>query len=401
MNPSKHQNAPFGSILTDKMAIANFRDGAWSEAEIRVTGPLEIHPAAHALHYGSSCFEGFKAYRRADGSVQVFRMDRHIERMRQSARALVLPEPDPKQLAQMVTTLIDRCRDDVPDAPGALYLRPLLFGTMANIGAAATPSNEAILVVLASPVWDYFAGGMKPLKILVDEVNQRCAPHLGVVKTGGNYAAAMGPTLAARKAHGVDQVLFCPGGEVQETGAANFFLIREGHLLTRSLDSTSCTASRVTRCWRSRATSAIASSERVFKVDEMLEWVKHGRGGIVGHRRGAVGRRHAGAGRAGSSRRRWRRRPAYAPPARRARRDPAGRVARSPRLADEGLNAPASAGADLHDSVLALGAKRLRGLETARQCARLHGGRVRPAQHIDAIAFTRERAASQAGHFDP
>ena len=78
MNPSRHQNAPFGSILTDKMAIATYRDGAWSEAEIRVTGPLEIHPAAHALHYGSSCFEGFKAYRRADGSVHIFRMDRHV-----------------------------------------------------------------------------------------------------------------------------------------------------------------------------------------------------------------------------------------------------------------------------------------------------------------------------------
>ena len=54
MNPSKHQNAPFGSLLTDKMAIASYRDGVWGEAEVRVTGPLEMHPAMHALHYGSS-----------------------------------------------------------------------------------------------------------------------------------------------------------------------------------------------------------------------------------------------------------------------------------------------------------------------------------------------------------
>jgi branched-chain amino acid aminotransferase len=170
----------------------------------------------------------------------------------------------------------------VPDAPGALYLRPLLFGTMANIGAAATPSNEACLVVLASPVWDYFAGGMKPLRILVDEVNQRCAPHLGVVKTGGNYAAAMGPTLAARKAHGVDQVLFCPGGEVQETGAANFFLIREGHLLTRSLDSTFLHG--VTRASLVQLAGDLGYrvEERIFKVDEMLEWVKTGEAALSG-----------------------------------------------------------------------------------------------------------------------
>ena len=282
MNPSKHQNAPFGSILTDKMAIASFGDGAWGEAEIRVTGPLDLHPAAHALHYGSSCFEGFKAYRHADGGVRIFRMDRHIERMRQSARVLVLPEPDPVLLASMVKTLVDRCRDDVPEAPGALYLRPLLFGTMPNIGAAATPSSEAMLVVLASPVWDYFAGGMKPLKILVEEHAQRCAPHLGVVKTGGNYAAAMGPTLAARRQWGVDQVLFCPGGEVQETGASNFLLIRDGELLTRSLDASFLHGVTRDSLLVIARDLGYRVSERVFTVDEMLDWVKTGEAALSG-----------------------------------------------------------------------------------------------------------------------
>ena len=132
---------------------------------------------------------------------------------------------------------MDRSRDEVPEAPGSLYLRPLLFGTTPNIGAAATPADQATLVVMASPVWDYFAGGMKPLRILMEPA-PRSAPHLGVVKTGGNYAAALGPTLAARREYKADQVLFCPDGEVQETGAANFLLLRERQILTRSLDST-------------------------------------------------------------------------------------------------------------------------------------------------------------------
>ena len=282
MNRDAHQNAPFGSILTDLMAVANFRDGAWGRHEILPTGTMEIHPAAHALHYGSSCFEGFKAYRRPDGQIHVFRLDRHVERLQQSARALVLPEPDAKQLAEMVLTLVDRLREAVPDAPGALYLRPLLFATMANIGAASTPSNEACLTVLASPVWDYFSGGMKPLRIFVDDKNQRCAPHLGVVKTGGNYAAAMGPTLAARKAYAADQVLFCPGGEVQETGAANFLLVRKGHLLTRGLDTTFLHG--VTR--DSLLTMAREMSfnveERIFRVPEALEWAKSGEAALSG-----------------------------------------------------------------------------------------------------------------------
>jgi branched-chain amino acid aminotransferase len=131
-------------------------------------------------------------------------------------------------------------------------------------------------------VWDYFAGGMKPLKILVDEVNQRCAPHLGVVKTGGNYAAAMGPTLAARKAHGVDQVLFCPGGEVQETGAANFFLIRDGHLLTRSLDASFLHGVTRASLVQLAGDMGYRVEERVFKVAEMLEWVKTGEAALSG-----------------------------------------------------------------------------------------------------------------------
>ncbi len=57
----------------------------------------------------------------------------------------------------MVRATIDENRTVVPEAPGALYMRPILFGTTPNIGAAATPADEAQLIVLASPVWDYFA----------------------------------------------------------------------------------------------------------------------------------------------------------------------------------------------------------------------------------------------------
>src|ERR1700688_3355964 len=180
----------FGTLLTSHMAVATYSQGRWGKSEIKPVAPIEISPAAHVLHYASTCFEGFKAFRRADRSIHLFRMDRHLQRSRQSARLLVLPEPDAAQVADMVRAVINRCRDAVPEAPGALYLRPMVFGTTANIGAAATPTSEALLIVLASPVWDYFAGGMKPLRILVDDENTRSAEHMGMVKTGGHYGAA-------------------------------------------------------------------------------------------------------------------------------------------------------------------------------------------------------------------
>jgi branched-chain amino acid aminotransferase len=264
------------------MAVAPFRDGQWQQSEIKPVEPLAISPAAHVLHYASTCFEGFKAFRRADGSVHVFRMDRHIQRFQQSARQLVLPEPDAKQVADMVRAVIARCRDAVPEAPGALYLRPILFGTTANIGAAATPAADALLIVLASPVWDYFSGGMKPLRILVDDANTRSAEHMGIVKTGGNYAAALGPTLSARAKYQADQVLFCPGGQVQETGAANFFLIRDGELLTRSLDSTFLHGVTRDSLLTLGRDMGYRVSERKFDVLEMLDWAHGGEAALSG-----------------------------------------------------------------------------------------------------------------------
>jgi branched-chain amino acid aminotransferase len=282
MNTSATSRPAFGTVLADTLSVATYSDGKWSVPQLQPVGPISLSPAAHVLHYASTCFEGFKAYRWSDGSINVFRMDRHIERMRQSARLLVLPEPPAALLAEMITSVIDRNRAQVPEAPGALYMRPLLFGTLANIGAAATPSSEATLIVMASPVWDYFAAGMKPLRIFVEEEKSRTASHLGMVKTGGNYAAAMGPTLAARREFNADQMLFCAGGKVQETGAANFLLIRPGRILTRSLDSTFLHGVTRDSLLTMAREQGMSVEERPFTVDEMIEWVRDGEAALSG-----------------------------------------------------------------------------------------------------------------------
>lgn len=272
----------FGSVLASQMAVASWADGQWSSHEFRKYGPIEMSPAIHAIHYGSACFEGFKAYRWADGSVNVFRMDRHIARLQNSADCLRLPRPDTAQLAAMVTGVIDRVRGEVPEAPGALYLRPTLFGTGASIGGATLPATEAMLIVLASPVWDYFAGGEKPLRIFVEEKLTRTSTLMGQVKAAGNYAAALGPTLTAREQYQADQVLFCPGSAVQETGAANFLLIREGRILTRSLDTSFLHGITRDSLLAIAPQLGFVVEERQFTVDEMLAWVKDGEAALCG-----------------------------------------------------------------------------------------------------------------------
>ncbi|MEM8982884.1 MAG: branched-chain amino acid aminotransferase [Pseudomonadota bacterium] len=265
--------AAFGTEFADQFVTCRFADGAWGSPQLEPLGPLSIHPAAHVLHYASTCFEGFKAYKWADGKARVFRLDDHVQRMRASARSLHLPEPPADTLKSMVFDVVNAALDRIPAPPGALYLRPTLIGLTPNIGAAAAPATDVLLYILASPVGDYFAGGVKPLRILVDDSRHRTAEHLGSTKTGGNYAAALGPTLAAKAEYGVDQVLFCPNGDVQETGAANFMLLDDGALTTKPLGAAFLHGVTRASILTLAADHGMHVDERDFTVAELLDAV--------------------------------------------------------------------------------------------------------------------------------
>lgn len=265
--------AQFGTVFCDNIAIARFEGGAWQAPRIEPLAPLPIHPAAHVLHYASTCFEGFKAYRWADGRARIFRLHDHVERMRKSATAMRLPVPTAELLAGMVIELVSRHVEAIPEPPSSLYLRPTLIGTLENIGAAASPSTEATLFVLASPVGDYFQGGAQALKLLVEDQRARSTEQLGSTKTGGNYAAALGLTLDAKEQYGVDQVLFCPNGDVQETGASNFLLISDGEVITKPLDSSFLHGMTRASVLQLAADLGYSVNERNFTVKELLNWV--------------------------------------------------------------------------------------------------------------------------------
>lgn len=223
----------FGGTFYDEMIISRY-DGGWQEPKWQPSNALTLHPGAHVLHYGSSCFEGLKAFRQTDGRTAVFRVDDHVSRMQNSAKRLYLPIPDAATLKSMILDIVARAKDIIPDAPGALYLRPTLIGDEPQIGKAGSPTATALLYVLASPVGDYFVSG-SPLKILVESHHQRCAPHMGNVKSGGNYASALYWQIQAKEKYGAHQVLFCPDQDVQETGASNFILIDGQDVITKPL----------------------------------------------------------------------------------------------------------------------------------------------------------------------
>jgi branched-chain amino acid aminotransferase len=274
--------AAFGTEFTGQMVSSHYENGRWSDLQVVPVAPFSLHPATHVLHYASECFEGLKAYRQETGEVHLFRPDRHIARMTNSAAQLLLEIPGQAELERSLHMAVAAVVDAIPAYPGALYLRPTLLGTEQDIGAAARPSQKVLYYVLTSPVGNYFAGGLKPLRVKVDDQAMRCTPGFGEVKTGGNYAAAMRHVVLAQRELGADQVLFAPGGNVQETGAANFVLIEGNELLTKPLDGSILPGVTRDSILTLARDAGLKVTERDFSVAELLERAPHGEAALTG-----------------------------------------------------------------------------------------------------------------------
>lgn len=266
----------FGTAFGGQMSLARWHDGEWEAPALRPLAALELHPGAHALHYGSSCFEGLKAFRGPKSEARIFRLDRHVARMRASAEQLCLPVPGADMLTEMVVDAVRANLGEIPEPPGALYVRPTLIGTDPNIGAAAAPATEALLYVITSPGGDYFGGGLHPLRLAVETERPRTVPRFGSVKTGANYAMALGVTREARAAYRADQVLFLNQGLVQETGASNLVLLDEGRLLTPTVDGTFLEGVTRDSLLTLASDLGFKVEELPLTLDDLLAWAEQG-----------------------------------------------------------------------------------------------------------------------------
>lgn len=277
-------SAPFGSLFSDKMTVAQLDP----EAGYVYPGhavPLEnfsLHPGTHALHYASTCFEGLKAHRQLDGSLAIFRLDDHAKRMTQSVARLQMRVPPAELVRTLIVDAVEATAGFAPEAPGSLYIRPTLIGTLLNIGAAAAPSDSGLLYVITSPVGDYFAGGIRPLTIYIETETPRTTPQFGMVKSGANYVMALGPTLEAKRDHAADQVLFATGGDITETGASNFFLIDDQRLITRNLDESFLHGVTRASLLTLAADLGYEIEERSVPVGELKAWAEHGEAFLSG-----------------------------------------------------------------------------------------------------------------------
>lgn len=234
------KNLPFGYIKTDYNVRCKYKDGKWGKLEVSSSEYIDIHIAATGLHYGQEAFEGLKAYMGKDGKVRVFRWDENAKRFISSANGVKMAPVPVEMFREALWKVISLNKKFVPPygSGASLYVRPLLYGSSAEVGVK--PASEYTFIVFVTPVGPYFKGGVKPVNMLICRDVDRAAPFgTGTFKVGGNYAASLRALVAAKEG-GYASTIFLDAREkkyIDECGPANFFGIKDNSYITPKSES--------------------------------------------------------------------------------------------------------------------------------------------------------------------
>jgi branched-chain amino acid aminotransferase len=227
----------FGKYVADHMLVCDYDAGEWQQPMILPFANLSLNPATLALHYGQTVFEGMKAFRMHDGRINIFRIDRHYERLVRSLNRMCMAVPPKEIFIEGLLRLVELDKAWVPAQPGAaLYLRPFVYASEARFGIKI--SDQYRFVIFTGPVPELYAHPIK-VKVEVDYI-RAARGGTGYAKCGGNYGGAYYPTRLARQ-QGYEQVLWTDAREnkfIEESGMMNVMFVIDDVLVTPPLSDT-------------------------------------------------------------------------------------------------------------------------------------------------------------------
>jgi branched-chain amino acid aminotransferase len=271
-----YEHLGFGKIFSDHMFSMEHSNGKWHNAAITPYGDIMLPPSLSALHYGQGVFEGIKAFYSKDGSVNVFRADRHHSRLNSSCERLCIPKISWEDFYASLTTLLRTDREWVPTKRGcSLYIRPFAFASDPYLGVKVSDTYRFMMIT--SPVGAYYGGG--PVKLITSpEYVRAFRGGLGCAKTPANYAASL---MAAEEAHkkGYSQVLWLDGMEgkyLEEVGTMNIFAVIDGKLITPELVGTILDGVTRDSVIKIALEWGIPVEERRLSIDEIVSASKEG-----------------------------------------------------------------------------------------------------------------------------
>lgn len=221
----------FGNKFSNRMFSQKYSpEKGWHDAKIGPYENFSLPPSTAVFHYAQEIFEGTKAYRRADGHINLFRPWENMKRFNNSARRMSMAVVDEEDHLSAIIKLIELEHEWVPNVAGAsLYIRPTMIATDAALGVHA--SSSYLHYVIVGPVGAYFKGGFNPVPVYISDTYRRAVRGgVGDAKTGGNYAASLYVGEQAKQ-KGYSQVLWLDaieGRTVEEVGAMNICFVYEG-----------------------------------------------------------------------------------------------------------------------------------------------------------------------------
>lgn len=224
----------FGRYISDHMLVCDYANEEWHAPHILPFSNLSISPAALALHYGQTVFEGMKAFRMQDGRISIFRIEKHYERFVRSLERMCMAVVPKEIFMEGLVQLIRLDQAWVPSGEkNSLYLRPFAFASEARFGVKV--SEEYRFLIFTAPVPAVYS---KPVKVKVETQYVRAARGgTGTAKCGGNYGASFLPTKNARE-EGYDQVLWTDSKEnkyIEESGMMNVMFVINNTIVTPPL----------------------------------------------------------------------------------------------------------------------------------------------------------------------
>lgn len=270
----------FGKFFTDHMFIMDYYEGrGWVDARIVPFQNLSLSPAAMCLHYGQEVFEGMKAYHTPEGKAVLFRPRKNFERLNVSNDRLCIPAIDEDFCVDAVKKLVEIDESWIPEGENtALYIRPFIIAVDPKLGVH--PGHHLMFMIIMSPVGSYYAEGINPVKIYVEQEYVRAVKGgMGFTKTGGNYAASLKGQDKANSL-GYAQVLWLDGVErkyIEEVGTMNVFFKIDGEVITPALEGSILSGITRMSCLEYLRKKGYKTSERRLALEEVVEAAKNGK----------------------------------------------------------------------------------------------------------------------------
>jgi len=240
----------------------------WFDGKYVLTEKAQVPITTHALHYGTSIFEGIRAYWNGK-NLHVFRLDEHVKRFRKSGQFYNISLNFTDE--EITDAVVGICKKN--KIKKSCYIRPFYFVGDYGINLHVTEKAPTNVAIFTFPFGDLFdKNGITTSIVSWRKFSDNSTPTQA--KMGGNYLNSIIATQEAKR-NGFDEaILLDDNGNVSEAPGENIFIVKDGQLITPSLSSSALEGITRDAILKIGKDLDIDVIERNFKRSELIDYVR-------------------------------------------------------------------------------------------------------------------------------